>query len=203
MHASSTIRTTGALVIVALVALAPAGLAAAPLEDFRVQQVVRLLEMPDHEPTLEDWKRVGPDANRILVQLIQNPDLRPSTRTKAIASLAWFPSRRSRAVLGRIVHDTKAPLPDRRVAIEALAKAYGVAVFEDVKPLLLATEPFVREGAIRGLAAMRGRRARALLEAHVPREQDVRLRLLTEQLLQKLDEASRRRPTKRPVPPVR
>lgn len=178
--------------------LAVEGAAAARETDpLKRQQVLALLSLPDVRPTLDDWKRVGPEANRILVELAEDPVLRPSLRLRAMANLAWFPSRRSQAYLTRQLYGREVPAIEKRVAMRALALAFGREMFPDLRGFLTEPDPGVREGAIRALGLLRGQRVRTLLENHLAVEQDLHLKRVTEEVIAEL---RRPRPKARPAP---
>ena len=168
--------------LVAMALAAPAQ--GAPTEDeTKRRSVVLLLSGYEYEPALADWERIGPDANRILVNLIEDGALRPSLRLKALASLAWFPSRRSRAVLTQKMHARRATAIERRVAMRTLALAFGVDAVDELRGFLRSPELVLREGAIRGLGFIRNERVKAILRAHLEVEQDLDLKVLTDEML--------------------
>lgn len=164
---------------------------AAPAQATRVDpysrdRVVALLSTEPFEPTLEDWKRIGPQANRILVELADDDALRPSVRFRALGSLAWFPSRRSRSFLMHRLYGRRAQPVEMRVAMRALALAFGDDVFQDLRGFLNHEDGTVREGAVRALGIVRGERVRILLENHLAVEPEIWLRRIVEEVLDQL-----------------
>lgn len=198
--------------LVALVALGALGatLAWSPAaradDDTKRRTVILLLSGYEYEPTLEDWERVGPDANRILVDVIGDRMLRPSLRLKALASLAWFPSKRSRAVLDEKLHGGESTDIERRVATRTLALAFGAEVVPDLQHFLQSPDRSRRESAIRALGLIRTERVRGILRTHLEGEEDLDLRLLTDDILAAFDRPAPRppilpRPAHRPPRP--
>jgi hypothetical protein len=173
---------------------APGRARARETDPYRRDQVLVLIAETAPEPTLADWKRVGPEANRILVDLAQEPELRPSLRLRAMAYLAWFPSRRTQAFLTRRLYARQAPAIERRVAMRALALAFGREVFPDLRGFLTDPDPGVREGAIRALALLGGARVRTLLENHLAAEESLGLKRVTEEVLAELSRPRAGRP---------
>lgn len=203
--AGSTARTNPAVLLGILFAaglfgvclVAPRSAAARETDPFKRNQVLALITSPDSRPSLEDWKRVGPEANRVLVELAEDPELRPSLRLRAMAHLAWFPSRRTQAFLTRRMYGRDVPAIEKRVALRAFALAFGREAFQDLRGFLTDADPAVREGAIRALGFVRGRRVQTLLENHLVIEQDLRLKQVTEEVL-----ATLRGPRPKGRPPI-
>jgi len=199
------------LVLAALVAAVSAAAVALPwpaeareTDPYARDQVLLLIAESTPEPTVAAWKRVGPEANRILIDLADDPELRPSLRLRAMAYLAWFPSRRSQAFLNQRLYGRDVPAIQRRVAMRALALAFGAAVFPDLRGFLTDADAAVREGAIRALGLLGGERVRILLENHLATEEDLALKRLTEKVLAdlRLPRGTRRPPAVEPDEPA-
>ncbi len=179
------LRTT-ALLVLAFALLAPRPAQAVRTEPEARRRVVELITQAERQPTLEDWRRIGPLANKLLIEIFQEGGQLPRVRLLALRNLAWFPSRRSRAFLGTLMNDHRAPADDRREAMVAFGRAFGAEALMDLRSFLRAPERTLREGAIRGIGAVSHSRARSLLDRHRSTEPDMELRLLTEEILANL-----------------
>ena len=175
---------TAILLVVAL--LLPAAAQAVRSDPDDRRRVVELITHPTHVPTLADWQRIGPSANRVLVEVFQERDQTPKIRALVLHYLAWFPSRRTRAFLTGLMNDRFAESSERRAAMVTLGRTFGESALVDLAPFLRVREKPLREGAIRGIGAVRHSKAWSLLDRHRTSEPDVDLRLLTEKLLERL-----------------
>ncbi len=154
-----------------------------------VRRVTALLKAHREAPGLEEWQKVGPAANRILVDLANNTELDRVVRLRALASLVWFPSRRSEAVLRGRLFDRRYDAHEKSVAMLAYGRAFGAGATSELREMLQETDPELRSGAIRGLALTADPRAAEVLRHHLSHETVDDLRRLTEESLARLARA--------------
>ncbi len=176
-----------AIVLVLLVVFGSGDLKARQVTPEEVRQVLELLRTRSESPSLEDWLRIGPSANRILVDVANDGRLERVIRLRALASLAWFPSRRSEAVLVGRLHDRRYDSHEKAVAMLALARAFGARMTNEFRDFLGDSDDVARSGAIRALGLTGDRRALELLRSHLAREEVKRLRLETEAAIERLE----------------
>jgi len=123
-------------------------------------------------PTAAQWRALGPETLRVLVDLYNDRDAPPYVRLRAVTAASSFPSRAARTFLLAV-----ARLPGQsdlftREAILSLGRAFGARAIDDVAPFLSSPEPVVREGAALCLgrigtpAAVEALRRRLTVEGH-------------------------------------
>lgn len=122
-------------------------------------------------PTAEQWQRLGPNAGAQLRTIARDRDELPSTRLRAVAALAYFPTSQSRVVLNAILQDPHAGSLMRRRAAIALAVGFGTGALELIAPYAGDSDNRLRDDVARALGIMKDDRARAVLRARLPFEQ--------------------------------
>lgn len=141
-------------------------------------------------------RSIGPDVNRLLVHVSGDPNQRPSIRQNALRSLVVFPTDRTRRFLETQLNDpgligTPHGLVLRRQAMLTYGTAFGQAAVAAIADLARDTDPQVREGAAGALAATRSESARRILDAWLPHEPELFVRLAVDRALETMRRASR------------
>lgn len=139
-------------------------------------KVETLLSGYEYVPTNEDWKRVGPGALDVLVQIANDPAQLPTRRTRAVASMAQVENPKATDTLLTLANDSKVEVRYRSTAVEALGAKLGDAALPKVSPLLNAKDAELREASARAIARMNTADARKTLESRLEKEQDPAVR---------------------------
>jgi len=127
-------------------------------------QVMDLL-LKREPPTEDQLRKVGPDVDSLLTDIINDSTVDLVSRRRAITALGFFDNRRSRQVLSSIVTDPAWEKPYRVAALEAVAGVMGEEAFEMVKDRSNDPDEDVRAACVRALEIMGGSRARDLLKS--------------------------------------
>ncbi len=127
-------------------------------------KVEALLSGYERIPTDEDWKRLGPEALGVLLQIYQDPAQLPSTRTRAVASLAQVDNPAAVDALKAIVADAAIEAQYRSTAVLALGARTGEKALPQLQPLLEDKSPQLRDAASRAIGKVGTQEARKSLE---------------------------------------
>jgi len=131
-------------------------------------------------PTLD---RLGPprEISNHLVHFSGDPKLRPTLRQRAIAALRVYPSQRTRTILEGLLYDpdlkTAAGVGLRREALLSLAIAFREQAVTPISNHRDDANPQIREACARALGATQSRGALPLLDAWLPHEPELFVRL--------------------------
>jgi HEAT repeat protein len=150
-------------------------------------KVEALLSGYERIPTDEDWKRLGPDALGVLEQLYNDPAQLPSTRTRAVASMAQVDNPAAVDSLKAIVADAKVDAQYRSTAVLALGYRTGEQALPQLEPLLDDKSPQMRDAAARAIGKVGTPDARKSLEERLGKEQDPAVREAIQQSLTKME----------------
>ncbi len=135
-----------------------------------------LLSGYEYVPSKSDWDRLGPAAFDELAKIWKDPAQKPTTRSRAVSSLALVNSPDAEPLLKSILSDVSVEAKYRSVAALALSVRLGEQSVPMLKPLLDDQEPRLRETAARALAQTRAASVPALLKTRLAREQNATVR---------------------------
>jgi HEAT repeat protein len=135
-----------------------------------------LLTGYERVPTAEDWKTLGPEALMVLEQVYADAAALPSTRSRAVASMALVDNPEAAARLRTIIDDPKADVQYRSHAVRALAFRVGEQALPQLETALADSAPAMREAAAMALGRLKSPAARRSLEGRLPNEADEAVR---------------------------
>ena len=175
-----------ALTIVALLAAlfitsAAHSRALAPAE--QRASLMTLLEGHHFRADRKIFDRLGPPKEMVdhLVNFATDPKLTPKIRKRAIGALRVYPGTRTEKFLTSLLYDptlqTKAGVLMRREAMLALAVAFRGRAITALSNHRDAEDPQIREGCARALGATRSPDALPILDAWLPHEPELFVRL--------------------------
>jgi HEAT repeat protein len=188
-------RTRHTLVALALatVTLALAGVAHAEAPSRESQRSALLGLLRAYEPKVDGvtLARIGPDVNSLLVEYGTAPKGIPGMRLRALAWLRWYPTKQTKQILMELAYAPKVDTTTRRVAVRALAQAFGGEVVPVLQTFLGHGDVFVREAAVYGLGDIDDPRVEPLLTSHEASEPEIAVRDAIERVLEKRRKAER------------
>jgi HEAT repeat protein len=177
-------RTLTTLLVALAVLLTSTVSARAPLPE-REQRLSLLTLLGRHHFEVERkvFDRIGPAREIVdhLVLFVGDPKLRPTIRQRAIASLRVYPGTRVQKVLETLLYD-----PDlrdrpgtvlRREAMRSLAIAFRDGAIIALSNHREDANPQIREGCAHALGLTRSTHALTLLDAWLPHEPELFVRL--------------------------
>ena len=122
-----------------------------------------------------------------LVHFTVDPKLRPTMRQRAIAGLRVYPSQRTRKILEGLLYDpdlqNTAGVALRREAMLSLAIAFRAGAVTAIANHHEDANPQIREGCARALGATRSTDALPLLDAWLPNEPELFVRLAVDKAI--------------------
>jgi HEAT repeat protein len=141
-------------------------------------------------------QRIGPDVQAILIEQVTAPRQRsqvtPVMRQRALGWLQFYPNPSSRAVLlDALRHrdgEESLRLALQRVALRALAVAFGAAELAVLREHLQHPNLYVREAAAYALGDVDDRRVRGILEDQLGRDPELAVREAIEAALRKVSQ---------------
>ncbi|NUN15971.1 MAG: HEAT repeat domain-containing protein [Myxococcales bacterium] len=165
--------------------------------DLQSERLLALLRKPVDETTRLDWQRVGPDkdTNELLVQVAMNKDQPIVFRGRAIQAMAYFPTKRTHQFLWQATYERDLDNRLKKAALRSLGAAFQHEALFELSAFLTDSSAVIREGAVRGLGLIRDGRARTILENHLDKEENLDVRLATDEALRQVQrwEASQSR----------
>ncbi|MBI3185838.1 MAG: HEAT repeat domain-containing protein [Myxococcales bacterium] len=155
-------------------------------QDMKVR-VLALISGYERVPTEEEFKELGPGALAVLDELYADASQLPTTRTRAVASMALVDNPEAEKRLQDLVADPKVDVQYRSTAVAALAHRAGEKALSTLAPLLESEEPRMRDAAARALGRIGTAEARKTLEERLGKEQDAAVREAIQQSLTKME----------------
>lgn len=135
------------------------------------------------DPTLENFREVGPDVDSALVDLMTRPRLNTELRIRAARSLGWFRNQRAESALVSMVMDKDAPVTVRDAAMIGLARCKGSGAVSTIIPFIKAQEPGLRLGAAVALLETGAGEAEGLIVQAIDGETVLEVRMGMEKAL--------------------
>jgi len=138
--------------------------------------VRELLSGYEGGPAESTWRALGPETLGVLIALYDAQDEAPYVRQRAVAAAAYYPSPAMRTFLHAVLITPGQSDLFVRTAIDALARAFGAAAWDEVQPHLAHPAVTVRMGAVRAAVRIGTPAVRAALRARLRVEQDAEVR---------------------------
>ena len=135
-------------------------------------------------PSLEDWRRVGPDALPHLLALYNDVDEVPFVRLRAVGATAAFPQPAVRTFLTAVASAREQSDLFIAEAVNAMGRAFGGQALEDLVGYLGHPEPVVREAAARRLGAIGSPPATSALRSRLRLERRPHVRTTIQRALE-------------------
>ena len=158
--------------------------------------LVSLLSAHEFQVNEGILRAIGPDTNRLLVHVSSDPNMRPSIRQNAVRSLVVFRSERTQRFLQTMLYD-----PDlsgtphgtilRRQAMLTYGTAFRGKAVSALAHLARDADPQIREGAAQALGATGTEAARRILDAWLPHEPELFVRLAVDRALEAMRRIAR------------
>lgn len=158
----------------------------APVVDDRTRnQVLNMLSGIEHFPGPDKWKALNADGIKVLRWVAMDPTHWPIRRARAVIALGHIGGEESRELLVQVLalNDRIAPMLKRH-AMSALAHGWGERAIDWIQPHLADSDFFVREAAVRSLAAIGTARAFELIRERKAVEPEAALRKTITQALE-------------------
>ena len=159
--------------------LASAALLAAPTARAAPPDIARVREMLsgyEGAPPESVWRALGPETLPVLIALYDSPQEAPFVRQRAVAAAAYYPSAATRAFFRAVLIAPRQSDAIVRTAVDALARAFGAAAWDDVRPYLAHGSVTVRMGAVRAASRIDTPAVRAVLRQRLRVEQEAEVR---------------------------
>jgi hypothetical protein len=141
-----------------------------------VAQVRELLSGYEGGPAESTWRALGPETLGVLIALYDAQDEAPYVRQRAVAAAAYYPSPAARTFLRAVLVTPGQSDLFVRTAVDALARAFGAAAWDEVRPYLAHPAVTVRMGAVRAAVRIGTPATRDALRARLRTEQDAEVR---------------------------
>jgi HEAT repeat protein len=139
-------------------------------------QVRELLSGYEGGPAESTWRALGPETLGVLITLYDAQGEAPFVRQRAVAAAAYYPSPAARTFLRAVLVTPGQSDLFIRTAVDALARAFGAAAWDEVQPYLAHPAVTVRMGAVRAAVRIGTPAARNALRARLRAEQDAEVR---------------------------
>jgi HEAT repeat protein len=164
-------KTTAALVtfVLACSLCQVRAMADDPIQDARV---IGMLSAYESMPSRDEWLALGDGAVPILIGIVGDGEEISFRRVRALTALGYFPDLRALQTLSTWAADTTAPGSLRRAALLALATRDMPRAMPILESVLAASDPLMRQVAVKALAQSSEPGARQLLEDHRAHEQE-------------------------------
>ena len=159
-----------------------------PTEAEQLESLNMVLGGPHYRVNKRQLQRIGPSVGKLLVIVASEPRNTPTIRTRAVASLRVFPNTRTRRYLDGALYDPELRKTSfgtmlRREAMYSLAVGFrgdSVTALDNHRG---DANPQIREGCARALGATQSARALQILEAWLPHEPELFVRVAVDEAL--------------------
>ena len=183
-------RTLTLMLVALSLLMSAAAMARAPLPKTEQRlTLLTLLQKHHYEVDRKAFDRIGPPKEIVdhLVLFVSDTKLRPSVRQRAIASLRVYPSSRIQRVLEGLLYDPllrdRQGVPMRREAMRSLGLAFGAGAVVALGNHRDDPDPQIREGCAHGLGLTRSPAALPILDAWLPHEPELFVRLAVDRAI--------------------
>ena len=157
-----------------------------------------LLNAHEYRPNRKLLDRVGKQVNQLLVRISTYRHMRARVRLRALASLAVYPSHRTKQYLLSLFHERSLKknavgLLIRRQAIRSAALAFKDGVINDILTLKSDGDAQIREAVAHGLGDTLSTLALPHLRAWLPNERELFVRMAIEKAIKRIKHAPKER----------
>ncbi|MEE2779214.1 MAG: HEAT repeat domain-containing protein [Myxococcota bacterium] len=166
-------------------------------EEAQRRVLLQLLNAHEFKVNRKAFDRIGPEVNRLLVNISGDPRQRPTVRVRATSALSVYPSDRTRRYLNGALFDPELKknrfgLLQRREAMMSLAAAFKGDAVQTLVGFHEDDDPQIREGCARALGISGSARALPTLNAWLTNEPEIFVRQAIDEAIEKLGEDTRR-----------
>lgn len=160
----------------AIVAISLFALSASAQDRDIASEVNDLLGGIEYVPTAKDWAHIGPEGATVLKAIAGSPKERPTRRSRAISSLAFYPTADTKAFLEGLASDTTLKTKYRGKALRALAVAFKADAVPFLTNFAADQNVRLREDAVLGLGSIGTPAAKDALKKRLDLEEKVHVR---------------------------
>lgn len=142
-------------------------------------------------------RKIGPDVNKLLIEISGDPGFRPRVRNHALMALAVYPVDQTRKYLESLLLEpsligTSTGTLIRRQALRSLGKAFGGSVVVPIANLKDDVNPQIRIAVAHALADTQSDRAIPILSAWLPNEKELGVREAVDRALESFRKRGRK-----------
>mgnify|MGYP003951522521 CR=1 FL=1 len=142
-------------------------------------------------------RKIGPDVNKLLIEISGDPGFRPRVRNHALMALSAYPVTQTRKYLESLLLEpsligTPAGTLIRRQALRSLGKAFRGEVVVPISNLKDDVNPQIRIAVAHALAETQSDRAIPILSAWLPNEKELGVREAVDRALESFYKRGRR-----------
>jgi len=159
--------------------------------------VLLVLNAYEFRVDAEVLRKIGPDVNKLLIEISGDPGFRSRVRNHALMALVAYPVSQTRKYLESLLMEpslTGTPTGTllRRQALRSLGKAFGGDVVVPIANLKDDVNPQIRIAVAHALADTRSDRAIPILSAWLPNEKELGVREAVDRALESFQQRGRR-----------
>ena len=142
-------------------------------------------------------RKIGPDVNKLLIEVSGDPGFRPRVRNHALMALSVYPVSQTRKYLESLLLEpsligTTTGTLIRRQALRSLGKAFQGEVVVAIANLKDDVNPQIRIAVAHALADTRSDRAIPILSAWLPNEKELGVREAVDRALESFQQRGRK-----------
>jgi hypothetical protein len=174
--------------VIAFMLIIPALVQAQPrmrTEKDRKLDILKLFQKKGGCPSEAVLRSFGSDADSLMTDMINNPQLSLKYRLYAVDCMAYFRNKRSDQVLSSLLNDPTWDRPFVHRAMYSYARAFGGEALIHLKPFLQKRAPATRAAAVRAIGFIGTSRAISLLKRVQLMERDLLVLQAIDEVLQK------------------
>ena len=142
-------------------------------------------------------RKIGPDVNKLLIEISGDPGFRPRVRNHALMALSVYPATQTRRYLESLLMEpsligTQTGTLIRRQALRSLGKAFQGEVVVPISNLKDDVNPQIRIAVAHALGDTQSDRAIPILSAWLPNEKELGVREAVDRALESFHKRGRR-----------
>ena len=142
-------------------------------------------------------RKIGPDVNKLLIEISGDPGFRPRVRNHALMALSVYPATQTRRYLESLLMEpsligTQTGTLIRRQALRSLGKAFQGEVVVPIANLKDDVNPQIRIAVAHALGDTQSDRAIPILSAWLPNEKELGVREAVDRALESFHKRGRR-----------
>ncbi len=183
-----TTRTAMTLAALALGICLCATAQARPAHEQR-SDLLMLLNAYEFRVDAKVLRKIGPEVNKLLIEVSGDPGFRPRVRNHALMALSVYPVTQTRRYLESLLLEpsligNSTGTLIRRQALRSLGKAFGGEVVVPIANLKDDKNPQIRIAVAHALAETKSERAIPILSAWLPHEKELGVREAVDRALE-------------------